>query len=134
MTGFRRKIEERLAAKARARWAPVVVEPALTEFVGAAVRLYWRGVAIPAIVVPLLLVLLALGPRVPPGIGGTSLLVVGLVMSLRLPGPYRSLKYAAADGFGIARQDARKLDLAGPDTLVASAKRIREQGGRTTAG
>lgn len=134
MTRLRTFIEERLETQLRARWGPVIVEPALTKFVGAAVRLYWRQVAIPATVIPLLVVLLALGRRVPLGIGGMLLIAVGVGMGLRLPPAYARARDAAAEGLEIAGPDARKLNLLGPEALLASVRRVRGDGGRTGGG
>ena len=114
-----------MAKRGRERWPQILSDPALDEFVNAAIGSFWRAIALPAAVVLTLVVVLLLEDYVSQAARGLIVMAVGLVMSLRLWLAHRKLKAIAGRALEVPPEAIRRLDVMSPELLIASLDRIR---------
>lgn len=131
MRSRRGRIGDGMAKKGRERWSQILPDPALDEFVDAAIGGFWRAIALPASVVLTLVVVILLEDYVSQAARGLIVIAVGLVMSLRLWLAHRRLKAIAGRALEVPPEATRRLDVMSPELLIASLDRIRRRDRRS---
>jgi|SRR5665647_82634 len=127
MSGWRRRLAERMDARGRANWGAVFTGPDLDEHMARARQFASRAFAFIGATIGVLVLVVAVDilVGVPPMLRLGAIVAISVPLAVRMLLGYRAVQVGAGRALGLTPREARKLDVSNVQALRRSLGRLR---------